>query len=538
MLTSLFTGLSGIDANGTALTVIGNNIANVNTVGFKGSDVTFEDVLGAAIPAVQFGAGVTVGSITAAFTQGAFESTESATDLAISGNGFFVVSDGTKQLFTRAGHFIFDAQGNLVTPQGQAVQGWLADQTGAIATTGQPTNLTLGTAVSPPSATTSFNLGMNLDANGTTPMAATAGQETFVGVADQAANLAAGNFTITSTATQGTPPAPIFTAEIAIPAPLPGPPPTGMSLQGLRDAINANAVLGPNVTATIVDTGVVGPNRFQLQIKADATGTQSDFNATSTSTSLTRSTDTLLTFAAQNEGVVGETFSTSFDVFDSKGGKVTLTVAFAFNPDTNQWDWTADSSDGTTTDTGSLQFDLNGRLTPPAGGEPTITIADLTDGAATLKLNWDMLDDTGASNGLVTSFVSPSVVNSRTEDGFDSGILQGVSVDDTGVISGVFSNGQNRDLGQVALADFRSPWQLVTVGGGLFAASQGSGEPAIGLASSGGRGSISSATLEGSNVDLSREFVKMITAQRGFQASSRVITTTDALLDEVVNLKR
>jgi len=399
----MYSGLSGLDANGTALSVIGNNIANVNTVGYKSSDVAFEDVLGAAIGGEQLGQGVTVGSITSAFTQGAFESTNSSTDLALSGNGFFVVSDGTTQYYTRAGQFTFDANGNLINPQQMSVQGWLANPDGSIDTSAAPTNLSVGNTVSSPSATTSFNLGMNLN----------------------------------------------------------------------------------------------------------------------------------------GQAVDGETFSNSIDVYDSKGGKETLTVTFTYDQANNQWNWTATSSDPAATVTGSgvLQFDANGNLISPTT-DPTIAITGLSDGANSLSMSWDLVDSSGASNGSVTSFASASVVNTQTQDGFGAGSLQGVTVDEHGVITGSFSNGQARALGQVVIADFTSPWGLTSLGQGIYGASRASGDAAIGAAGSGGRGDISSGALEQSNVDLSKEFVKMITAQRGFQASSRVITTTDQILMDVINIKQ
>jgi len=401
MLTSMYSGLSGLDANGTALSVIGNNIANVNTVGFKGSDVLFEDMLGAAMTGEQIGQGVSVGSIISSFGQGAFENTNSTTDLAISGDGFFVVSDGLSKYYTRAGRFIFDANGNLVNPQGMTVQGWLAAPNGTINTSGQPVDLAIGSVISPPSASTSFKLDMNLNA----------------------------------------------------------------------------------------------------------------------------------------QAVDGEQFSTTVQVYDSKGGTVDLTIDLTWDATNNEWDWTATASDGTVTGGGSLQFDQNGQLIPPAN-EPTVAITGLTDGADPLTLTWDLLDDTNASNGSITSFASPSVINGQSQDGYGVGYLQGVSVNNAGEISGFFSNGQNRNLGLVALADFQSPWGLVSLGQGLYAASLASGEAAFGAAGSGGRGDISSGALELSNVDLAKEFVKMITAQRGFQANSRVITTSDELLADVVNLKR
>jgi flagellar hook protein FlgE len=403
----MYSGLSGLDANGTALSVIGNNIANVNTVGFKLSDVAFEDVLGAAMTTTsgQVGLGVSVGDIISSFTQGAFEATGSATDMAISGNGFFVVNDGVGNYYTRAGQFIFDANGNLTNPQGMLLQGWVADPAGTIDTTGQPTNLGIGSTTSPPSATTSFNLDMNL---------------------------------------------------------------------------NADA--------------------------AD-----------------------------------GDTFSSTIEAYDSKGGKVTLTVDFTYHQadptvagDVNEWRWTATSPDGTAAGSGSFQFGDDGQLIDPA--DQTITVTGLSNGAADMTMTWDVVDDTGASS--ITAFASASTLNAQSQNGYGVGTIQGVSVDGDGVISGFFSNGQTRNLGQVALADFQSPWGLKALGEGIYASSLASGGAAVGIAGEGGRGEISSGALELSNVDLAREFVKMITAQRGFQASSRVITTSDEVLTDVINLKR
>ena len=153
-----------------------------------------------------------------------------------------------------------------------------------------------------------------------------------------------------------------------------------------------------------------------------------------------------------------------------------------------------------------------------------------------MTMTWDVVDDTGVSS--ITAFASASTLNAQSQNGYGVGTIQGVSVDGDGVISGFFSNGQIRNLGQVALADFQSPWGLKALGEGIYASSLASGGAAVGIAGEGGRGEISSGALELSNVDLAREFVKMITAQRGFQASSRVITTSDEVLTDVINLKR
>jgi flagellar hook protein FlgE len=183
-----------------------------------------------------------------------------------------------------------------------------------------------------------------------------------------------------------------------------------------------------------------------------------------------------------------------------------------------------------------LTFDVNGNLTPPPAADPTISLA-LTNGVLQ-PLTWDIYDDSTVNFGDITGYASPSVTAFQTQDGFTSGSLRGVSVDEDGVVTGSYSNGQLVPLYQVVLADFPSYWGLGKMGDNLYAESRASGQPIPGTAGTASLGSISPSALEGSNVDLATEFVKMITAQRAFQANSRVITTSDEILSELINLKR
>lgn len=234
-----------------------------------------------------------------------------------------------------------------------------------------------------------------------------------------------------------------------------------------------------------------------------------------------------------------ENFSTTFTVFDSKGNKIALTLDFTYDNASSKWDWKASSSLGTTTSTGSLSFNANGNLdVTKLGSEPKLDITGLPGGASNLSITWDLLDDTGANRGDITGFSTPSAILFQNQDGNSSGSLNSFSIDPKGVIVGHFTNGQSKSLAQIALADFKNPWSLTMMGENLFVESIDSGSPLIGPADEGSRGTLLSNSLEMSNVDLANEFINMIAAQRGFQANSRVITTSDDILNELVNLKR
>jgi len=422
MLSSLWTGISGLDANGSAMGVIGNNIANVNTVGFKGSSMAFADILSQSLTGAsggnQIGRGVSLSAVQTQFLQGSFESTGSATDMAIDGSGFFVVKDASGgKYYTRAGQFTIDDDGYLVNPDNLVVQGYAIDATGDVATA--LSDINLSKSISNPKITSEVNLSVNLDATATLPTAAWAM------------------------------------------------PPTS-------DMYN---------------------------------------------------------------------YTTSATIYDSLGGAHPISIYFA---KTGAGAWTAHyvftDSTGAVTEAGTqnLAFGTDGSLT--TDNEAAINFASLADGVTTPQpITFDYGDGTaGGGTGLdqTTQFSSPSVTTMLNQDGYQSGSLLSVSTDTDGVITGLFSNGQTRSIAQVALADFASPWGLTKMGGNLYAESHSSGQPVLNKAGTGGTGTIHSNALEQSNVDLAAEFVKLITTQRGFQANSKVITTSDEMLADIVNLKR
>lgn len=412
MIRSMFSAVSGLRAHRTMLDVVGNNIANSSTAGFKSSSTVFEDVLSETVRNVgagaedgttggtnpsQIGLGVAVSRISTNFSQGALQSTGRQLDFAIRGDGFFVAEGGGERSYTRAGSMSLDAQGRLVAPGGDFVQGWTADA---------------------------------------------------FGVVDS--NTAVGQITVPI----GTTAPPVATSTIDLAGNLPADAQTGDSF-----------VSGVQVFNSLGDTEMLGLN----------------FEKT-----------------AANEWTVTAT--------DSAGTAVALTDNV-------------------------LTFDTNGQLTAPADGGIDLAAGAIPGfDAMTVNIN--------SGIGNVTQFGELSTLAVADQNGYGAGILQSISMSQEGMLLGSFSNGVNRPLAQLAIANFTNPEGLEKTGSSMFSATINSGEPQLSVAGNGGRGLISSGTLEMSNVDLAEEFVTLITAQRGFQANSRVVTSSDEVLNDIVNLKR
>jgi flagellar hook protein FlgE len=417
MLRSMYAGVSGLRSHQTMMDVIGNNIANVNTTGFKASSVTFQDTLsqmigGAGAPQnttggtnpSQVGLGVRLSSISTNFSQGASQLTGRTTDLAIQGDGMFVArGPGGENLYTRQGAFSFDTNGRLVTPQGAVIQGWMANGNGAINTN-----------------------------------------------------------------------APIGNLEL----------PVGQLLQPRQTDI---VKLGGN-------------------LPADA-----------------------------EEGV---TITTAINVFDSRGTSVP--VSMTFTKTATGWD-----IEGTTPDVNNPGGDpvpvalSQGSITFDAEGRPQVDDIAFTFGPASGEFSGPVTVALGTSSpdGL-QQWAGMNSVNFTEQDGYGVGFLRSFSISPSGVMTGVFSNGQTRSVGQIAVATFNNPQGLEKSGDSMYRMSVNSGIPQIGVAGNGGRGTLAGGMLEMSNVDLAQEFTNLIVAQRGFQANSRIITASDELLQDLVNLKR
>ena len=415
MLRSMYSGISGLRNHQTMMDVVGNNIANVNTAGYKGSSTVFQDVLsqtlqganpprGAAAgtnPA-QVGLGAQLGGISTNWAQGATQLTGRATDLAIQGDGFFAVRQGGETLSSRAGSFNFDANGTLVTPAGGSVMGWSA-QNGVINPNGPlaPVRLPVGQTL-PPAQSQLVRLGGNL----------------------------------------------------------PG------------------------------------------------------------------------------DAEAGTTIVNSINLFDAQGKVVPLTVTYVKDAADNSWTMTGTMppTTGTTPVTAFTQA-LTWDPTTAAFNvdEITMTAAGLAGAGV---FGEDVTVALGNETEPMTQFAGTNSISALEQDGAAMGSLQSFSISPDGTVMGVFSNGMREPVAQIALANFANPGGLEKVGGSLYRPSANSGLVQVGISGTGGRGTLSGGTVEMSNVDLAQEFTNLIVAQRGFQANSRVISSSDELLQDLVNLKR
>jgi flagellar hook protein FlgE len=467
---ALFSGISGLSTLGNSMTVIGDNIANVNTVGFKGSRVTFQDVLSQTVATTagtaQVGRGTILADISSSFSQGSFESTSSTTDLAIGGQGFFIVRDpssANNEYYSRAGEFRFDKDGNFVNPAGYIVRGWALD-----ADTGEDygsiTDITLQSFTSSPRETDHVIVIANLDSDA---VSLTTGLETaWDGSAD---------------------------------------PPIGGSAYEYQTSLKVYDSLGSTHDITVY---------YDLQ-----SGSTWEYIITGNPTE-----DDRTGAAGAGQGLLAR----GTIVFNDSSGSIQditmeqFTGAADWNDVSNAGNWGAAETPNTN---GYLEFSPEF-----INGYPMAVEFDL--GTRWNGTNW-------VPGSLSTSqYATASTTIFQSSNGYGAGDLQSVAVGTDGVITGQYSNGQVIPLYRVALAKFQNVQGLYKEGGNLYRETRVSGDPITGRPGSNGLGSLSPNSLEQSNVDIATEFVKMITTQRGFQANSKIITVTDQMLAELINLKR
>lgn len=429
---ALYAGVSGLTAYGEAVRVIGDNIANVNTLGFKSQNVIFSDVLAQTVNvtrsniANQVGNGVRIGAIVRDQSQGSIQNTTSATDMAINGNGLFAMKDpasGTV-FYTRAGSFMLDKNLNLIDGQGNIVQGWKTDTQGIAV--GNVTDITFANSTSQAKASTQVTIRANLDSNAT-PIA----------LAFDAANPATYHF------------------------------------------------------------------------KTEAT------------------------------------------VFDSFGNQQPVSVYYTKTA-ANTWSWNAVVDGGslvggtagvpTVVGSGNLTFDNTGALVTEVS--PPLTINWSNAAPSTISIDFGKATTTDAQgitgNGVdgVVQMAGNFATTQVIRDGYSSGFIDHLETDSTGTIHGVFTNGQRRPLFQVALAHFPNDAVLSHVGNNLLQETVASGPPVMEKPGNGGMGTITPYGLEQSNVDVANEFVKLIVVQRGYEANSKTIMTTDQMLNTLMQIKR
>ena len=417
---SFSAALSGLNANSQALRVVGNNLANLNTVGYKAGAITFQDLVyqnvgGSSENPAQVGLGVGIAQVSSVFTQGSVENTRTATNVAIQGGGFFLLNGKDGPSYTRAGAFNLDKDGTLVTADGQQVQGYIEVIPGTddVNTSGQPTAITVPPGVlRPPVASTEFSTVLNLN----------------------------------------------------------------------------------------------------------------------------------------SEAADGATFTTAIQIFDSLGAPHITTMTYT-KTGAGAWDYalTVEGGDvvGGTAGTpyqlaaGNMTFDGNGVLATVDGGAPadvTITTPAWTNGAVANTMNWNIVENGG--DPALTSYASASSTSSIRQNGSAAGAVTNIVINTDGKITATIGGGQTLTVGQLALANFNNPQGLTKIGSNRYGDGPAAGLANVGVAGTGGRGTLIGSALEQSNVDMAQEFSQMILAQRGYQANGKMFTVSDQLFVDTLNLKQ
>lgn len=463
MMRSLYSGVSGLQNHQTRMDVIGNNISNVNTTGFKRGRVNFQDMIsqqvgGAAKPTEELGGvnpkdvglGMTIATIEQVFSQGNLQTTGVSTDVAIQGNGFFILKDGDESFYTRNGQFGLDSNGTLVNPaNGQRVQGWMArDLNGEqiVQTAATPTDLVVPVGSKDPAkATENVLFACNLNKN--TP-------EIQEGAS--ASDIAKGTWGIE---------------------------------EKIYDSFGKEHLLSVSFTKV---PGIA--NSWQATVNVDADN--ADFTQTRVGLGTTDGVQNTFIVNFDNYGQLASVEDSSGNISNQEG-EIILQSSFTV-PEAN-----ADEN-----------------------GNPY---------RQTFSIN---LGTIGSMKNTITQSASPSSTKAYSQDGYKLGYLDNFKIDSSGTITGVYSNGTNRVIGQLALATFANDRGLEKAGNNTYVETNNSGQANIGESGIAGKGSLLAGALEMSNVDLSEQMTDMIVTQRGFQSNAKTIQTADTLLETVLSLKR
>jgi flagellar hook protein FlgE len=424
ILSSMYTGITGLAGQGEALSIYGDNIANANTTGFKVSRPEFQDVVAKSLKGLlggnQIGRGTRLAAVNPIFSQGSIVQTESSTDVAISGDGFFVLKGVDGQSFSRNGAFHFDKDGKLINADGYQIQGFLSDDKGRI--TSKMGDISVDRTVIDANKTKEVNLFMNLDLRAAKEM-------------------------------QFDPERPEQTCHFA----------TGVTVYDTAGT--------PHVVTMYFNKTEEGKWQWRAM--------------------------------AKGEEVVG-----------------------------GQKDKMYEQA------TGTLTFDTDGRLKTQTTDRNAFNFNKGAQPDQEIRFNFGEDKDSGGTGVTVTQYGTASEAYKTTQDGYTAGTLAGLTFNDDGKLTAIYTNGQNINLAQLALAKFENPEGMFKMGQNRFRESRLSGQPTIGAPQTGGRGAVSSKTIESSTTDIANEFINLMQAQRNFQANSKVISTADEMMQDVLNLKR
>ena len=542
LINSLFSGVSGLRNHQAMMDVISNNIANVNTIGYKGSRVTFSDTFnkvirygsnptetGGGTNTFQIGLGMKLNSVDRNWTQGTFEGTGKTTDLALQGKGLFVLENNGEKFYSRAGAFIFDADGRLVnSSNGAIVQGKVANDEGTVPPGNYLEDIIINSNLRLPAvATSDISWGGNLDSSSSLTRS-----EEYLQTGNLNSALLVGD-SVTDSNTIYDENGNEYSFEVTYTKTAAD---TFDMTYQLLDSAGA-AVVGPTTQAVTFDpaTGemlTIG-GAAAAPVAITNLGLGVNFNFDPTTVTQTANSNSLASNVDDNRDPTIVTGSVT--IFDSLGSAHTLTLKFT-KTSNNNWNWTTTvpSASGTLSgNSGTISFNPDGSINAISPNPPVVTFTP-TGGAASQNITLSLGDNFAG----VTQTSSSSVVSALTQDGSSAASLSNINIDQYGYIVGVFSNGQSRQLAQILVATFPNLNGMISVGDNMFTISANTGDPLIGAPGETTGTTIQSGALEQSNVDLSEEFTRMIVSQRGFQASARIVTVSDTLLQEITNLVR
>jgi flagellar hook protein FlgE len=508
---SFYIPLSGLNADSTALNTIANNLSNMNTTAFKGQTTNFSDLFYQQIgttgagEGIQVGGGVKVASNHTNFTQGTFNTNGTSTsDVALNGNGFFIVNGGGANLLTRNGAFTQDSSGILRTADGFAVMGYPAVN-GVVNSNAalSPVNIPVIGQVIKPQATTTFGMNATLDSGSAIGSSVTGQVQVYdsLGKSYEA--------TVTYTKQDAT----HWGYAVTLP-----------------DTLPPQANVAGGVTTTAYAFGASGAGTAGVDPGTNLTITgQTGGGTTSTivAPKVTSGEDlptyaTALSKALTAAGIANVTVS-------GAGGKLTITGSnYSTSGSVIQAPIPSASAAGT------LTFDASGNLVSPAADISGITFTGLSDGAAPMNMTWNILGSSGAP--VINQAAATSATSSTVQDGFASGTYQSFSIGPDGTVTASYSNGHSQVLGQLALANVTNLQGLALQGNGNYAITSESGAASIGVSGTNGLGVIQGSALEQSNVNISAEFSNLIIAQRAFEANAKSVTTFDTVAQDTINM--
>jgi len=540
MSSALWIGTTGLSASNKQMDVIGNNLANANTIGFKAGETSFASMLSQSLSGgsgtMQVGQGVGVAAVTTQFAQGSFETTGNATDVAIDGAGFFIVKDKKEDLlyYTRAGSFYIDKNGDLSDLSGYLVQGHEIKSDGTEST--EMTKINLTGRKSKPHQTEKFNIGLNLNVD-TTPDSASNSFSSSQTIYDSAGS----KHTMAVTFARVSEVDGLWMVKAKVDEDgsvvIPDNEWLEFDAEGklitdkTRHILAGEAVYTDNTKTTAItkDTPMVGTfyssagnETFAATDTITITG---DHAAETYTVGATHTVKDLLNFIEETAYDTADVSATLLDgrivvINKVSGESMTLTI-----------DSTSDIFG--TFSTGNQYGQIGG-----TDLEKRDVVFDFTSDNKNIgkegKITWDRTSDDAPE---ITSYSLDSRVNYVSNDGYPAGLLSSIDVNKNGIIQGFFTNGQQQSLGRILTASFTNNGGLNKVGS-YFMETAESGSATVGNPSEGGLGGLQSHALEISNTDVAKEFIKMIAAQRAYQSSSRIITSADEMLQELMNIKR